>query len=121
MPKVIVIVISPLNSLRNVVAVVQAGQVWVGQRLMLHLVQQLGVQSKKEIAVLKHDRFNDLTDRESEITRLVSTGASNKKIAQILDITERTVKAHISSIFSKVGVSDRLQLALLVTEEQKKS
>ncbi len=107
------------EQLRNVVAVVRAGQVWVGQRLMLHLVQELGVQSKRQADALSHDRFIDLTDREREIARLVSTGASNKKIAQILEITERTVKAHISSIFYKVGISDRLQLALLVAEYQK--
>ena len=56
-----------------------------------------------------------LTPREREIARLVGEGINNKLIARRLDITERTVKAHLGSVFAKLGVTGRLQLALLVT------
>lgn len=55
-----------------------------------------------------------LTEREKEIALLVSKASSNKRIASRLDVTERTVKAHLSSIFRKTNTHDRLQLALLL-------
>jgi DNA-binding NarL/FixJ family response regulator len=46
----------------------------------------------------------------------VGNGESNKEIARRLDITERTVKAHLTEIFRKLRIADRLKLALLITE-----
>jgi DNA-binding NarL/FixJ family response regulator len=48
-----------------------------------------------------------LTEREREVLRLVATGANNAEIAEELYLSERTVKGHISAIFSKLGVRDR--------------
>jgi DNA-binding NarL/FixJ family response regulator len=62
------------------------------------------------------DAFATLTERQREVAMLVGKGASNKKIANQLDITDRTVKAHLGTIFEKLGVKDRLQLALYVTK-----
>lgn len=56
-----------------------------------------------------------LTRRELEIARLVNKGCSNKAVAKELDITERTVKAHLSSIFEKLDVKDRLQLVVFMS------
>lgn len=53
-----------------------------------------------------------LTDREQEVLRLVRDGMANKQIARRLGITERTVKAHLTSVFQRLGVSDRTQAAL---------
>lgn len=53
-----------------------------------------------------------LTARELEVLRLVSRGASNKDIAQALFVAEGTVKNHLSHIFRKIGVTDRLQAAI---------
>ncbi len=55
-----------------------------------------------------------LTEKEKEALYLVLTGLTNDAIAQTLDITTRTVKAHVSSIFSKLHVSDRISLVLLL-------
>ncbi|EWM44510.1 bacterial regulatory s, luxR family protein [Bordetella holmesii 70147] len=55
-----------------------------------------------------------MTAREDTVARHASAGQSNAQIAEQLGITERTVKAHLSAVFEKVGVADRLQLALLV-------
>ena len=46
------------------------------------------------------------------VAEQIATGATNREISERLDITERTVKAHLSSIFEKLGVRDRVQLAL---------
>lgn len=56
--------------------------------------------------------YNDLTTREREVLRLVAGGRANKEIGHELGITERTVKTHISNIFSKLELSDRTQAAL---------
>ena len=53
-----------------------------------------------------------MTEREEEVLRLVAAGMANKAIARHLGIAERTVKAHLTSIFQRIGVSDRTQAAL---------
>jgi DNA-binding NarL/FixJ family response regulator len=55
-----------------------------------------------------------LTQREVEIAVLAANGASNSLIASQCNISERTVKAHLSAVFSKLNITDRLQLALRV-------
>jgi len=55
-----------------------------------------------------------LTARESEVLGLVKEGLANKQIARRLGISERTVKAHLTSAFARIGVSDRTQAALWV-------
>ena len=54
----------------------------------------------------------DLTPREQEVLGLVRQGLANKQIARRLGITERTVKAHLTSVFARIGVVDRTQAAL---------
>jgi DNA-binding NarL/FixJ family response regulator len=57
-----------------------------------------------------------LSDREVEVLRLVATGAANKEIAVALGLTEGTVKNHLTNVFTKLGVQDRTQAALLARE-----
>jgi DNA-binding NarL/FixJ family response regulator len=58
----------------------------------------------------------ELTKRELEVLRLVGQGLANKQIARRLGITERTVKAHLTSVFQRIGVTDRVQAALWVQQ-----
>lgn len=58
-----------------------------------------------------------LSPREIEVARFVAAGLPNKRIALRMRVTERTVKAHLSSIFQKTEASDRLELALLMRGE----
>lgn len=58
------------------------------------------------------DKINSLTKRELEVLEQVANGMFNKEIANLLDISERTVKNHISNIFKKIDVSDRTQAAV---------
>ncbi len=53
-----------------------------------------------------------LTPREAEVLGLVQSGLANKQIARRLGISERTVKAHLTSVFQRIGVVDRTQAAL---------
>lgn len=64
------------------------------------------------------DRLSALTTREIQIARAVAEGRGNRDIATQLGITEQTVKNHLTSIFEKVGVASRLQLALAILRER---
>jgi DNA-binding NarL/FixJ family response regulator len=55
---------------------------------------------------------SELSEREREVLLLVAEGLPNKLIAQRLDISEKTVKAHLTSVFRQIGVTDRTQAAL---------
>jgi len=57
--------------------------------------------------------LSNLTGREREVLSHVASGADNLKIATLLKITERTVKAHVSSLYRKLGPENRVELALL--------
>ncbi len=58
----------------------------------------------------------NLTDREREVLLLVRGGLANKQIARRLGISERTVKAHLTSVFQRLGVTDRTQAAIWASE-----
>jgi DNA-binding NarL/FixJ family response regulator len=60
------------------------------------------------------ERLATLTDRELEVARAVGTGASNAEVAATLFMSEATVKAHVSRLFSKLAVTNRVQIAILV-------
>ncbi|GAB4360937.1 MAG: hypothetical protein Kow0073_20310 [Immundisolibacter sp.] len=103
--------------LGKVISAVQAGEVWIGRRLVDRLVELVAGASPGQPAAPAADvaALDGLTPREREIALLVGEGVNNKLIARRLGITERTVKAHLGSAFAKLGVSGRLQLALLIT------
>jgi DNA-binding NarL/FixJ family response regulator len=58
------------------------------------------------------DPLDALTEREREVLALVAEGLPNKQIARRLEITEKTVKAHLTSVFRAIDVTDRMQAAL---------
>ncbi len=102
--------------LEKVISTVQAGEVWAGRRLIDHLVKMIvSSAAPHSLPIIDNAVFDSLTPREREIAVLVGEGVSNKVIARRLDITERTVKAHLGAVFAKLGLPGRLQLALLVT------
>ena len=104
------------EQLKNVVEAVQQGELWIRRALSWHLLNELVVitQEKNKIKQAVSDLLANLTRREYEIATLVGNGESNKQIARRLDITERTVKAHLTEVFRKLEVADRLKLALIV-------
>ena len=54
----------------------------------------------------------DLTERELDVLKLVTLGLTNKEIAKELNVTTHTIKAHVSSIYEKLSVNNRLQAAV---------
>jgi len=98
------------EQLREIALVVEHGGLWMPPKLM----QRFLALSTRVIPAAAPDspQLNDLTSRELMVAEQVAHGASNREIAEALEITERTVKAHLSAIFEKLGVRDRVQLAL---------
>ena len=100
--------------LRQAVDAVLLGELWIRRGLVPKLVDSLAAE-REDVMNGTTGRFAVLTPREIEIARLIGQGASNKRIARQLSITERTVKAHLTMIFRKTGVEDRVKLALMVS------
>jgi len=98
--------------LTRISELVAAGEVWLGASIMERLIRRIDEPALKGT----ENPLANLTDREREIAIRVSRGANNKIVARDLGISERTVKAHLTSIFGKTGAKDRLQLALLIKE-----
>lgn len=112
------------EQLREIAAVVSRGGLWLGAQLMQRLLTASSVnndtpQNSSQAAL--EQCLDPLTSRERMVALEVGRGASNREIATRLDITERTVKAHISAVFEKLRVRDRVQLALLINDLSKKS
>lgn len=96
---------------------VMAGEYWVGRESVMDLVAALrgllpavGEEARKKTF--------GLTPRELEVVSAIVLGLTNKDIAKKFTISEDTVKHHLTNIFDKVGVSNRLELALFAIEHQ---
>ena len=101
--------------LQQVASTVRGGGLWVGQWLLQRLIAGMAHAAAKKFTPPELSVWaSGLTEREIEVARAVASGASNKEIANRLDITERTVKAHLGAVFEKLKLRDRLQLTLLV-------
>ena len=90
------------DTLKEALKVVHAGELWLDSKIIKNILCR-----KNRI-----ERNADLTKKEKEVVSLICHGYRNKEIAQKLDISEQTVKSHCNRIYKKVGVTDRLQLAL---------
>lgn len=102
--------------LARAVDTLRRGEVWVARALVQKLIEaalRVGP-GAAPAANASGAALAGLSARERQIALLIGDGASNRDIARALDITERTVKAHLSTVFDKLGVRDRLQLALVV-------
>ena len=68
--------------------------------------------ARQLLAARSEEQRADLSKREREVLALVAEGLPNKLIARRLEISEKTVKTHLTSVFQRIGVSDRTQAAL---------
>lgn len=98
------------ETLLKAIEKVHAGEVWLERSLIATVLSRLsrGQVSPKQGS--DGDNLNHLSEREKEVVKLIGQGLKNKKISQELCISETTVRHHLTSIYSKLGVSDRLEL-----------
>jgi two-component system, NarL family, nitrate/nitrite response regulator NarL len=95
---------------------VNAGEIWLDSNTTAAVIRQFAAPMDPAIAQAvanaKPRERAQLSQREREIIVLIAQGYKNKEIAEKMFITEQTVKNHLHNVFDKLGVSDRLELAL---------
>lgn len=99
--------------LKEIKMVISHGGLWLGQELLQRLIE-ISTKLVGNQAGYVENLLTKLSKREKEVAIEAAKGLSNKEIARILKITERTVKAHLAAIFECLGAKDRLHLALML-------
>jgi len=99
--------------LSEIKTVIGHGGLWLGQELLQRLIETSTKLVGNQPAYVD-SLLAQLTSREREVALEVAKGLSNKEVARVLNITDRTVKAHLAATFERLGAKDRLQLALML-------
>lgn len=100
---------APIKALVKAIHEVAAGQSSLDPAIARKVLRQFSEGTPRR----KQEEFYEaLTDREQEVLRLLAEGKTNKEIAEVLIISDRTVQTHLSNIFSKMGVSTRTEAVL---------
>lgn len=104
------------ESLIAAVQRVLSGDVWIDRRLLHSFLSRQDKGQRNGEASGNDEPYleSNLTHREQEVVQCLSKGYRNKRIAAELRISEATVRRHLTTIFNKLGVSDRLELLLYV-------
>jgi len=102
---------SARQTLMQAIRTVCQGEVWMDPRMSGALAEELS-HIGTEGDPISTRQENGLTERELEIVRLVASGYKNKEVGATLAISERTVKTHLTNIFQKLGVRDRVGLVM---------
>jgi two-component system NarL family response regulator len=111
-------------SLKRAIGAVERGELWVARRLISLFIERLvGSAPSRNNGFMNHDKpassaepISALSPREHDVASMIAIGEQNKIISSHLSISEKTVKAHLTNIFKKLGLSSRTQLALLVRQ-----
>ena len=91
---------------------VNQGEVWFDRATMGSVLEEMSRGGRRVGEDPEDAKIASLTDREREVVTLIGEGLKNKQIAERLFISETTVRHHLTSIFDKLGVSDRLELVI---------
>jgi DNA-binding NarL/FixJ family response regulator len=100
------------NVLLKAIEKVHAGEAWIDRTMMANVLARLSRARLVPQDDPQAAKIALLSDREREVIGLIGKGLKNKEIAARLSITETTVRHHLSSIYSKLQVSDRLELTI---------
>jgi DNA-binding NarL/FixJ family response regulator len=98
----------------NAVRLVAAGEAMLSPSVTRTLLAHLGDDERTDRRRIAAQRLESLTDREREVATAVGSGASNAEIAASLFMSEATVKAHVSRLLTKLDLTNRVQIAILV-------
>jgi two-component system, NarL family, nitrate/nitrite response regulator NarL len=94
---------------QQMIEYIAEGQSWFPPQML----EQTFLLAQSALGIKKNPAsFSELTERENEVAKAVADGLSNRQIAERCDISERTVKAHLTNIFKKLDIKDRVALVL---------
>lgn len=93
----------------SAIETIKDNMIWLYPEFTSELIQQIPSQN-----IANEVQLKKLSEREKDVAILLKDGDTYKTVAQKLDITPRTVKAHATGIYAKLGVKDRIGLALLL-------
>jgi DNA-binding NarL/FixJ family response regulator len=105
---------TPPAEIINAVRVVASGDAIVSPSVTRTLLSHFGDAQASERRRAAVQRLAALTDREREVAVAIGSGASNAEVAAALFMSEATVKAHVSRLFTKLDVANRVQIAIVV-------
>jgi DNA-binding NarL/FixJ family response regulator len=105
---------TPPAEIINAVRVVASGEAIISPSVTRTLISHFGDTEASARRREAAERLAALTDREREVAAAIGTGASNAEAAASLFMSEATVKAHVSRLFTKLEVTNRVQIAILV-------
>ena len=105
---------APVSELVKAIRQVQAGESPLSPSIARKIVVRMSNKDSESAHAMQDDAGpNDLTSREMEVLQLLAQGMNNRAIAESMSVSERTVHAHLSNIFTKMDVSSRLEAVLL--------
>lgn len=96
---------------------VMAGEYWIGRAYIADLIDSMRERGERTGAVPQRPTFG-LTPRQLEIASAIVEGATNQDIAQQFSISAKTVKYHLTNMFDKLGVSNRVELARFAVKQR---
>jgi two-component system nitrate/nitrite response regulator NarL len=91
---------------------VHDGELWIDRTMTADLIEDLAGAADRKARDPERAKIESLTKREHEVIALIAQGLKNKEIAERLFISENTVRHHLTAIFSKLHVADRLALVV---------
>lgn len=116
---------TPIDLLVRVISIVHEGGIWLDPAIAQIVMQALPNSSDKSSSQVnpsggkERKRYNaNLTERELDVLREIVEGKNNKEIAEALEISLYTVKAHVCNIIQKLAVDDRTQAAIKALKEE---
>jgi DNA-binding NarL/FixJ family response regulator len=105
---------APPGQLAEAIRTVAAGDSLLAPAVTKRLVERFVARPPAE--TVRSERFDELTERELEVLKLITKGLSNAEIGERLFLSEATVKTHVTRVLSKLGVRDRVQAVVLAYE-----
>jgi DNA-binding NarL/FixJ family response regulator len=99
-------------SLLKAIRKVYEGELWIDRSMTADLIGSLHASSNGKVQDPEHQKIEALTNREREVVTLIAQGLKNKEIGQRLFISDNTVRHHVTAIFSKLHVNDRVSLVV---------
>lgn len=100
------------ENLKQAIENVAAGQIWLPPSIVSRLIDVVGRRENTDKTKSREKILNELSKREKEVALFVAKGMANQEVAEAMYVSLRTVKAHLSSIYEKTGVRNRLELGL---------